>query len=351
MLLRKQVIFIFLFICSASCYSQLTANAGTDKNVCPGTGVVIGGSPAASGGKAPYTYSWRPSTALSSTTIANPTSTPTANINYTLTVTDDTGAVASDIVIVFMNDISYATAGSDATLCENQTAVIGSADNHFSGVSYSWSPGITLSDSTSGNPVASPGLSTITYTLTATTAACAPQLDYVTVKVIPTPKIDAGYDTTIKEGAVAILHATGAFAYAWGNTPDIKYTYSASCDVEPKVTTTYYLYGTDETHQCPAYDEVTVYVEPSDDLVIYNTFTPNNDGNNDTWYIGNILKYPDNILEVYNRYGKLVYRNAGYQNNWDGRVSGEELPSGTYFYDLDLGNGLGKRHGTVTIIK
>jgi gliding motility-associated-like protein len=350
MLLKKGFYILFFVILSNACLGQLTANAGDDKNVCPGISVLIGGTPTAAGGLPPYTYNWQPATALSAANVANPSASPSANITYTLTVRDDTGAVKTDIVNLYMNIIHYASAGRDTSVCEYSPALLGSFSN-YSAVTYSWSPGSSLNDSTLPNPTATPGLTSITYTMTATIAGCSTKVDHATISVIPTPQIYAGPDTTIQEGETAILHASGGFHYAWGNTPDIKYEYSASCDVEPIVTTTYYLYGTDETKKCPGYDEVIVFVEPSDEVVIYNTFTPNGDGNNDTWYIGNIHKYPENRLEVYNRYGKLVFKANGYNNNWDGRVSGEDLPSGTYFYDLSLGSGEAKHHGTITIVK
>jgi gliding motility-associated-like protein len=351
MSVKKHIFFILFIITAFSCSAQFYANAGNDKGVCPGESTPVGGTPSAAGGLPPYTYSWQPTTGLSAPNTANPISTPSASITYTLTVTDDTGAVRTDVAFVYVNELMYVNAGNDATICENQNAAIGNWANSISWISYSWSPGATLSDSTSGQPVASPGTSSVTYTLTATAPGCPPKIDLVTVHVIPTPPINAGPDTTIKEGEIAILRASGGYAYAWGNTPDIKYAYSESCDVEPIVTTTYYLYGTDETKTCPGYDDVTVFVEPSDDLVIYNTFTPNNDGNNDTWYIGNIHKYPDNKVEIYNRYGKLVFKTSAYNNTWDGRVAGDELPAGTYFYDLNPGPGVPAHHGTLTILR
>ncbi|HEX8516196.1 MAG TPA: gliding motility-associated C-terminal domain-containing protein [Bacteroidia bacterium] len=346
---------LLLFICLAAAsnsFSQLTANAGDNKYICPGESVVMGTTPAATGGLPPYTYLWQPSTSLNSTTIPTPTSTPSASITFTLTVTDDTGAVSTDVAFVYVNDVKYVNAGRDTSICENSNALIGSPDwNIFNWINYSWSPGASLNDSTSPTPIASPGSTSVTYTLTATAPGCPPKIDQVRITVIPTPALYAGPDTTIQEGEVAVLTGTGGFNYAWGNTPDIKYSFSASCDVEPVSTTTYYLYCTDETGKCPAYDEVTVFVEPSDDLVVYNTFTPNNDGNNDTWYIGNIHKYPDCRIELYNRYGKLVFKSTGYNNTWDGRVSGEELPAGTYFYDLNPGPGTPTHHGTLTILR
>jgi gliding motility-associated-like protein len=352
MTISRTIIFLILFTISGSVFSQFNVDAGPDKTVCPGLSIAIGGSPTAFGGLPPYTYSWSPATGLSSTTVENPLSSPSSNTVYTVTVTDDTGAVKSAAMTVFINGISMINAGRDTSICENSNALIGSFTG-LAGVTYSWSPGNTLNDSTLSAPMAYPGITSVTYTLTATIDGCPSKFDEVRVNVIPTPPIYAGEDVTINEGEVAILTASGGHYYAWGNGPTLfeEYIYKISCDAEPKVTTTYYLYGTDETNTCPGYDDVTVFVIPSDEVVIYNTFTPNGDGNNDTWYIGNIYKYPDNKLEVYNRYGKLVYKTSEYLNNWEGKVSGEEIPSGTYFYDLDLGNGKGKYHGTITIIK
>jgi gliding motility-associated-like protein len=344
------IILSFLLVLSHACMAQFVINAGPDKIVCPGAGEVLGGAPTAFGGLPPYTFLWQPSTSLSSASNENPLCSPTSSITYTVTVTDDTGAVKSDVVTVTINALNDVTAGDDVSICENSDAVIGSFSNP-SGVAYSWSPASTLNDSTYSSPTAHPGLTTTTYTLTATVDGCSAKTDQVTVTVIPTPPINAGEDVYIKEGERAILTASGGHYYAWGNGPSLRYIYSINCDAEPIETTTYYLYGMDETGTCPGYDQVTVFVEPDEEVVIYNTFTPNGDGENDHWYIGNIQKYPDNHLEVYNRYGKLVYKTSEYMNTWDGKVSGEEIPAGTYFYDLDLGNGKGKRHGTLTIIR
>ncbi|QWX84817.1 gliding motility-associated C-terminal domain-containing protein [Cellulophaga sp. HaHaR_3_176] len=77
-------------------------------------------------------------------------------------------------------------------------------------------------------------------------------------------------------------------------------------------------------------------------LLVYNEFTPNNDGYNDYFEIKGILDYSSSI-QVYNRNGNLVFETTNYQNNWDGIASvsgilnpGEELPSGTYYYVINL---------------
>ena len=85
-------------------------------------------------------------------------------------------------------------------------------------------------------------------------------------------------------------------------------------------------------------------------LAIRNTtrygFSPNEDGINDVWFIENIFAYPNNTVKVFNRSGKLVFKQRGYQNDWNGESnqvssgrSGNKLPTGPYIFMLDLGEG------------
>ncbi len=80
-------------------------------------------------------------------------------------------------------------------------------------------------------------------------------------------------------------------------------------------------------------------------LVVPDIFSPNNDGVNDRLLIKNIDKYPNNSIKIFNRWGNKVWEAGPYLNNWDGTnqfgvtVGGNELPVGTYFYILELGDG------------
>jgi len=77
-------------------------------------------------------------------------------------------------------------------------------------------------------------------------------------------------------------------------------------------------------------------------------FSPNGDGNNDFWLVEGILGYPDNNIKIFNRWGNLVFQKDGYNNQdvvWHGQSEGglilgqNEVPDGTYFYVIELGNG------------
>jgi gliding motility-associated-like protein len=349
----KNILFVILFLVNSVLgYSQFIVNAGNDKMLCPGESYTLGGSPSATGGLPPYSYSWSPNIAISSTNTSNPTCTSTGFVEYTLTVVDDTGAVKTDKVIVYINNIYFTDAGKDTSICENSSAVIGNTANiNYPGLTYSWSPALTLSSSTAPRPISTPGIITTTYTLTVTSSGCPNKTDQVTVNVIPTPNIDAGADVTIYEGENVTLQATGGNFYVWNPQNTLTYPYTANPDAEPVISTTYTVSAADPSKKCYNSDTVRVTVIRSDEIEVYNTITPNGDGNNDVWYIGNIYKYPNSVLELYNRYGKLVYRTSPYVNDFGGTVSGQELPAATYFYEINLGDGKGKKNGTLTIVR
>ncbi|MBS1523447.1 MAG: gliding motility-associated C-terminal domain-containing protein [Bacteroidetes bacterium] len=74
-------------------------------------------------------------------------------------------------------------------------------------------------------------------------------------------------------------------------------------------------------------------------VVIPNAFTPNGDGINDFWNIKSIEAYPKCIVSVYSRYGTLVYQSKGYPRSWDGTSGGTPVPTGTYYYIINLNEG------------
>ncbi len=351
---KKYLLSAAFFICIAGALSaQFTIDPGMNQSICPGDSAVLGGSPTASGGMPPFTYLWTPASGLSNPTLPNPKASPTDNTTYTLKVTDDTGAVKTNAVNITLSYIIHVNAGSPISFCLKGSGSIGGPGNvNGLGVTYLWTPSKGLNDTTLPQPTANPIITTV-YTLNAAIAGCPTKIDSVVVTVIQPPPINAGNDITIKEGQTITLHASGGYFYEWTPVDNtMRYDKTANPDVEPVTTHTYFLYGTDAAKRCDNRDTITVFVQPSSDVVFYNTFSPNGDGNNDKWYIGNILKYPNNNLEIYNRNGKLVYKVSGYANTWNGRSTfGEQLSLATYFYIMDLGDNAGVFHGTVTLIK
>ena len=85
--------------------------------------------------------------------------------------------------------------------------------------------------------------------------------------------------------------------------------------------------------------------------VIPNVFTPNGDGINDKWVIAYLESYPGCTVEIYSRYGQIVYRSVGYDKPWDGSYKGKESPAGTYYYIVDPKNGRKRMAGFVDLVR
>ena len=81
-----------------------------------------------------------------------------------------------------------------------------------------------------------------------------------------------------------------------------------------------------------------IVIETDVVLDIPNTFTPNGDKSNDTWYIRatNTNKLDKAVLRVYNKRGLLLYESNGVKMEWDGVSAGQVLPVDTYYYTIDL---------------
>nr|WP_288834609.1 gliding motility-associated C-terminal domain-containing protein [uncultured Flavobacterium sp.] len=113
---------------------------------------------------------------------------------------------------------------------------------------------------------------------------------------------------------------------------------------------TYYAYNFSSTTNCYS-DALEVTVSLSncdvpDDFFIPDGFSPNGDQKNDVFRIKDIeFIYPDFTLEIYNRYGNLMFKGNRTKTEWDGRNSDYKIgvdgiaPNGVYFYVLHFNKG------------
>lgn len=347
--------FLLVSITGIALAQKPTAFAGPDFTICPNGGsAVIGGSVAATGGTPPYTYLWNPPIALSSQTVSNPTASPTVQTTYTLQVRDANDSLGTDVVTIKISDILKYTAGKDSTYCLSKASNIqlGSAANStVTAATFTWSPTYALNNPNAPNPIANPSVS-VTYSLFVSKDGCTAYTGDVALTITMFNVNLAFNDTTIKEGETITLIANSSAStytwYPWNAT--WLYGSTNKPDVSPTQTTTFYCFAQD-ANGCLGFDTVRVNVIPQDELIFYSAFTPNGDGNNDYFFIGNIQKYPDNVLKIYNRYGQVIFTSAGYQNDWNGEYQGNKLPTGTYFYILSTNSDKGNYKGSVTILR
>jgi gliding motility-associated-like protein len=82
------------------------------------------------------------------------------------------------------------------------------------------------------------------------------------------------------------------------------------------------------------------------EITIPNIITPNGDGKNDVFNIKGLESFPDSHLTIYNRWGKIIYENKNYLNDW----GGEDHADGVYYFVLVLKNG-NQASGTVTLMR
>ncbi|MFO7879663.1 MAG: gliding motility-associated C-terminal domain-containing protein, partial [Bacteroidales bacterium] len=90
---------------------------------------------------------------------------------------------------------------------------------------------------------------------------------------------------------------------------------------------------------------------PEECLRIPNAFTPNGDGNNDTWIIENLEIFPNSVVTVYNRWGQELYHGEQGDEPWNGEnLKGNLVPAGSYMYVIQLFNGSKPKSGIVTVV-
>jgi len=145
---------------------------------------------------------------------------------------------------------------------------------------------------------------------------------------------------------VSVSGGTAPYTFLWSNN-------ATTQNIKDIAKGNYTLVVTDAIG-CSAYQSFIVGVKGAcTDINIPNSFTPNGDGVNDKWIIRNLDKFPQNTVEIYNRWGQLIFSTSGYNdsNAWDGTYNGEPVSSAVYYYFINLGNGTEILKGTVTVVR
>jgi len=109
--------------------------------------------------------------------------------------------------------------------------------------------------------------------------------------------------------------------------------------------------GAVDTNYTFTYVDGVLTVKRTQNIFIPNTFTPNGDGVNDTWLIKDLDAYPNCTVSIFNRSGQTLFYLSNYAKAWDGTYNGKDLPSGVYYYVINLNTGDKPLSGYVAIIR
>ena len=308
------------------------ANAGNDTSVCSGSSVQLN----ATGGT---TYLWSTGAGTSTINVSN-------GGTYNVTVTQN-NCSSIDSVNVSVTPLPPANAGQNVSVCNGSSVQL----NASGGISYNWLITNGLDNPNINNPTANPANTTL-YIVEVSDGQCL-NTDSVLVTVLSLPSVNAGNDTTIYENTVFQLNpiVNNYNTAIWSPATGLSNANILNPTVTISNQTTYTITITDNNN-CSNSDAITLTTisKSYSEIVIHNTFTPNGDGVNDIWFIENLSQYPDNHLSIYNRNGHVVYEKQGYNNDWDGKYFGNNLPEATYYYVLTI-TGVDSFKGDVTIIR
>ncbi len=327
---------------------KVTVNVGADTTICRSDAITFNVN-----SNALY-FQWSPELNLNDPRAKNPTVIPQESSTYQV-IASVGNCNATDQINIKVVPYPLANAGMDTAICSGTTARLNAS---ATGAFFNWSPTNSLMYSNTLTPLAGPSYTT-PYVLTVRdTLGCPkPVSDTVIVRVIPPVKAFAGNDTAIVANQPLQLNATGGSHYMWSPTtgmnnpaiPDPLILLGTSYDsIMYKVKV-----STDEG--CSASDSIRVVIfktEPS--IFIPTGFTPNGDGINDVLkpILAGIKKF--DFLNVYNRWGQLIFSTTDPSKGWDGMLNGIPQPSGTYVFMAQAINYLDKKiinKGTVVLIR
>lgn len=297
-------------------------------------------------------YSWIPSTFLSSTTISNPTFNGNLGNTYYVTGTAVNGCEAKDTVVISVNVPNSFIDPPNKSFCKNESVIL----DGFNGnnVTYSWQPPTNLSNTTIINPIANP-TSTMPYNVNIVDPVCNYNKTFtvlVTVNPLPLITVTKSNDITCTN-TTAKLNASGAVGYVWNPSPTLSATNIASPIATPTSTSEYGVTGID-INGCKNNNKITVLVsQGNNSFVLPNTFTPNGDAKNECFGIKNWGSTQNVYFIIYNRWGEKVFETNNPNNCWNGKYKGEPAGEGNYVYYISAKTSCGDivRKGNILLIR
>lgn len=244
----------------------------------------------------------------------NQTLSVTTSGNYEVTVTVN-NCSATDDVNIFFSTSPFVSFGPDTTLCKGFPIFL---DATNPGATYLWQDGTTDQFIFAENPG--------TYTVIVSIGNCT-ATDTIELDQQDKPNVSFGEDSILCAGQPLILSAYNYGAtYSWqdGSTDSL---------FQPRITGMYYATA---INQCGiSADSIYLTFNICNCLVyLPNAFTPNRDTKNEVYnYKANCTDFIAR-LDIYNRFGQLVFSSQSEDSGWDGTYKDQDAPVGVYLYVL-----------------
>lgn len=259
----------------------------------------------------------------------------------------------TNVVVTVNQTVTPVTSfGYETSICANETTVLPSLATGFTtGGTFTSTSGLVINSTTGAINVASStkGTYIVTYTITANPTAClfggTSQFE-ITLYPEITAEITAD---CVNDALILTVNPlnnsfnSNAASYSWKNSSNQIVQTSSTFNVDtylsqnPLVSIPFTINVEINSNNCLGTASFVVQNDPC--KFIPRGISPNNDGDNDTFDLSGIGVRE---LVIFNRYGISVYSFSGnYTNQWKGQTDkGENLPTGTYFYNIVKSNGL-----------
>lgn len=245
--------------CSSTATSTVTITSNPAITATVSTGTICAGVMDTLTASGANTYTWSPSTNLSSANGSTVTATPTVTTTYTITGSVGTCSATPATVTITVNPTPTVTVNS-ATLC---TVGAGTATLTANGATtYSWSPSTGLSTTTGSIVVANPTVTT-TYTVTGTSSNCS-SIATSTVSVYSMPTFTVNKATICSGNKVSLIASDATLSYTWTPAASLNTTTNDTVVATPSTTTVYTITGSNPA--CPSLtitDSVIVNLSPT----------------------------------------------------------------------------------------
>jgi gliding motility-associated-like protein len=309
----------------------IDVTASGDISICRGATATLSAAGATS-------YKWSPAAGLSCAACVSPIATPQATTTFTVVGTDSNKCVDSAQVLVTVIQRVPVSVGPPVRICVGGEVMLGASG----GMSYRWSPGASLDDSTAAMPVAGPLTATTTYSVIITENECFTDTLEQTVIVDEDPELVLEPDFRGIPGVQVPLKvlSSGATRITWWPSEGLSCNDCFTPTATLSQTITYIAQVSNNTG-CTATDSLTITVGcDGSAFFMANAFTPNGDGQNDRFYPqGKGLSKASRFL-IYDRWGEIVFAASNIDVNvpdqgWDGTFQGKALKPDVYLYVVE----------------